>query len=130
MASYSTTKLRGDHFVPEASNDPAVQRRLRGQLEQIDYTAFDCNREIIGHVVGVSDINTFKRLAISTATARAQWLAEAVAISAAGPVPSPERIKRLSELHHAYEELCAAYEGMRRLVERGYLHYRSEPKAG
>ena len=34
-----------DHFEPQDDSDPAAQRRLRGHLEQIDYTAFASNRE-------------------------------------------------------------------------------------
>lgn len=29
-----------DHFVPDVSEDTNAQRRLHGQLEQIDYTAY------------------------------------------------------------------------------------------
>ena len=126
MASYSTTVKRNDHFVPESSDDPATQRKLRGQLEQIDYTAFACNREIIAQTVGTVDAQTFQRLAVLTAHARATWVAEAMSMSNAGLHPSPDKVVHLAELHRAFEELSDAYESMRRLVERGYLTYRAD----
>ncbi|OIQ62939.1 hypothetical protein GALL_555270 [mine drainage metagenome] len=43
--------------------------------------------------------------------------------------PDPKGIARLSELRMQYQELIEAYEAMRRMVERGYLVYRS-PTAG
>ena len=39
---------------------------------------------------------------------------------------SAEQVEKLSVLRGAYEELTEAYEAMRRMVERGYLSYRSE----
>jgi hypothetical protein len=33
------------------------------------------------------------------------------------------QIAQLSTLRAAYEELIEAYDGMRRMIERGYLHY-------
>jgi len=128
MASYSSTMMRGDHFVPESSSDPAVQRKLRGQLEQIDYTAFASNRELIGATLGHADLKTFQRMAIACAHARAQWVGEALAATAQSHALTPERVQKLAELRAAFDELSAAYEGARRLVERGYLPYRSEAK--
>ena len=40
------------------------------------------------------------------------------------PTPlSPEQAAKLTGLRTAYEELAEAYEGMRRMVERGYLSF-------
>ncbi len=128
MASYSTTVKRNDHFQPESSDDPAVQRRMRGQLEQIDYTAYACNREIIAQTVGTVDAATFQRLAVATAHARAAWVTEALAMSNAGLHHTPDRVDGLAELHKAFLELSDAYEAMRRMVERGYLNYRSDKR--
>lgn len=128
MASYSSSVLRGDHFVPENSSDPAVQRKLRGQLEQIDYTAFASNRELIGQALGHADLKTFQRMALACAAARATWVGEALTATAQSHILPPEKVQRLAELRAAFEELSAAYEAARRLVERGYLPYRSEPK--
>jgi hypothetical protein len=42
LSSYRRTT--SDHFEPEQNLDPQAQRKLRGQLEQIDYIAFASNR--------------------------------------------------------------------------------------
>jgi hypothetical protein len=122
--SFSATKYASDHFEPEIDTDPQAQRRMRGQLEQIDYTAFISNREVIGQVVGKTDASQFQRLAIAAATARARWVAEAVSMADNGPMATPERVVRLAEMRVAYQELAEAYEALRRMVERGYLTYK------
>jgi hypothetical protein len=110
-----------DHFEPQDDKDPNQQRRLRGQLEQIDYTAFASNREVIGAVLGQADAAKFQRLAVAAAHARATW----VAMTETGAGLDPRQTQKLSELRANYEELTEVYEGMRRMVERGYLTYAS-----
>ena len=61
-----------DHFEPEADLDPQAQRQLRGKLEQIDYTAFVSNREVVGHVLGRADPKLFQQLGVAAAQARAR----------------------------------------------------------
>ena len=123
-ASY---RSRRDHFEP-SDNDPQEQRRLRGHLEQIDYTAFVSNREVIPQVLGLGANHTeptaFQRLAVAAATARARWIAEALKMTETGMAISPQDAQRLADMRAAYEELSEAYEGLRRMVERGYLPYR------
>jgi hypothetical protein len=36
-------------------------------------------------------------------------------------------VQQIATLRTAYEELTEAYNGLRRLVERGYLPYRAKP---
>ena len=43
----SGARRHSDHFEPQ-DTDPHEQRRLRGQLEAIDYAAYVANREVIG----------------------------------------------------------------------------------
>ncbi len=113
-----------DHFVPEASDDTAAQRRLRGQLEQIDYTAYASNKEVVGAMLGHADAQKFQRIAVAAASARAQWVKEALAMSEKVHLDAAQS-QRLADLRKAYEELTEVYEAMRRMVERGYLVYRS-----
>ncbi len=124
----SGSRSRRDHFEPSDS-DPQEQRRLRGHLEQIDYTAFVSNREVIPQVLGLGASHTepaaFQRLAVAAATARARWIAEALRLSEAGYAVGPGEAQKLTGLRAAYEELSEAYEGLRRMVERGYLPYRA-----
>ncbi|WP_304166665.1 hypothetical protein [Phenylobacterium aquaticum] len=117
-----------DHFEPQQSDDPTAQRRLRGQLEQIDFTAYASNKEVVAAMLGHADLAKFQKLAVAAAQARAQWVKEALAMTE-NARPDPKGVARLSELRHQYEELTEAYEAMRRMVERGYLVYRS-PAAG
>ena len=128
MSTIRTSTVRRaatDHFEPEAA-DPQVQRRLRGQLEQIDYTAFASNREVLARIVGQVDAATFQRVAVAAAMARAHWVKEALTLSNGQAPITADRIARLAELRSAFEELTEAYEGLRRMVERNYLAYKSE----
>jgi hypothetical protein len=114
-----------DHFEPDLSDDPQAQKRLRGQLEQIDYTAFACNREIIGATVGVVDTHSLQRLAVCVAVARATWAKESLAMSEIGHQLAAHQIEKLAQHRAAFEELSEAYEAIRRMIERGYVTYSS-----
>jgi hypothetical protein len=120
----SSTRRTGDHFEP-TDTDPQVQRRLRGYLEQIDYTAYASNKAVLGAIVPNAEAGRFQRLAVATATARAKWVAEAAAMTDASASLSEAQVARLAHLRSAYEELAAVYEATRRLVERGYVAYRA-----
>jgi hypothetical protein len=123
----NSTGRRGDHFEPEAALDPHEQRKMRAHLEQIDYAAFAANRKVLAQALGKASLASFERLAIAAARARAQWVHEAIGMTAnAGPL-SVEQAARLATLRHAFEELTEAYEAMRRMVERGYLNYQAAP---
>jgi hypothetical protein len=124
MSSIMTSSVRKvglDHFEPDLSTDPHAQRKLRGQLDKIDFTAFAANRERVGNVVGSVDMARLQRLALAAADARASWVAEALAMSADGKSPPADEIRRLTQFRTAYEELSEVYEAMRRMIERGYL---------
>jgi hypothetical protein len=116
----ASTRRSRDHFEPQDS-DPQEQRRLRGTLEQIDSTAFISNREVIGASLSIIDAAMFQRLAVSVATARTKWVAEALRLSESGSPVTPDQTARLTAFRTAFEELSEAYEGLRRMVERGYL---------
>jgi hypothetical protein len=125
MSTIQTSSYRRprDHFEPQ-DTDPQEQRRLRGLLEQIDYSAFIANREVIGQMIPKLDASMFQKLAVLTATARAKWVAEGLRQSESGAPSTPDQIARLASARAAYEELAEAYEGMRRMVERGYVTLR------
>lgn len=110
-----------DHFEPESDTDPHAQRRTRGLLDQIDYTAYAANKELIGQALGQGDIRKFQRLAVAAAQARAVWVAQALAASASGGKLGSADLAQLTHLRNTFEELTEAYEAMRRMVERGYL---------
>ena len=120
----SVSRPRGlDHFEPEDNLDPAAQRALRGRLEQIDYTVYAANKEVVARALHDADPAKFQKLALSAAEARAQWIAAALQMSEHGHAPTAQQVEQLAMLRTAYDELTAAYEGMRRLVERGHLPY-------
>jgi hypothetical protein len=123
MSAIRSGYMAGDHehFHPD-DTDPAKQRRLRGLLEQIDYTTFACNREVIGKLIGRVGPKAFQTLALATAQARAAWVAAALAAAQVQPT-SPEAVRELTRLRQAFEELRDAYDAARRMVERGYLAY-------
>ena len=125
MSTIQTSSYRRqrDHFEPQDA-DPAEQRRVRGLLEQIDYSAFVANREVIGQMLPSLDTAAFQRLAVMTATARAKWISETLRQSESGAPSTPDQIARLTSARTAYEELAEAYEGLRRMVERGYIAIR------
>ncbi|HZV83455.1 MAG TPA: hypothetical protein VFF48_00570 [Brevundimonas sp.] len=125
MSTIQTASYRRqrDHFEPQDA-DPQEQRRLRGLLEQIDYSAFVANREVIGSMLPKLDAAAFQKLAILTATARAKWVSESLRQSESGAPSTPDQIARLTSARIAYEELAEAYEGLRRMVERGYAAIR------
>lgn len=122
----SSTRRVGDHFEPN-DVDPQVQRRLRGYLEQIDYTAFASNKAVLGATIPHTDAERFQRLAVAAATARAKWVTEAASMAEAGATLSEAQVARLGHLRTTYEELSAVYEATRRMVERGYVSYRGAP---
>lgn len=125
MSTIQTSSYRRqrDHFEPQ-DTDPQEQRRLRGLLEQIDYSAFIANREVIGQMLPKLDAAMFQRLAVLTATARAKWISESLRQSESGAPSTADQIARLTAARTAYEELAEAYEGLRRMVERGYVAIR------
>ena len=125
MSTIQTSSYRRprDHFEPQ-DTDPHEQRRLRGLLEKIDYSAFVANREVIGQMLPKLDASMFQKLAVLTATARAKWVAESLRQSESGAPSTPDQIARLTSARAAYEELAEAYEGLRRMVERGYAAIR------
>lgn len=125
MSTIQTSSYRRprDHFEPQ-DTDPHEQRRLRGLLERIDYSAFVANREVIGQMLPKLDASMFQKLAVLTATARAKWVTESLRQSESGAPSTPDQIARLASARSAYEELAEAYEGLRRMVERGYVAIR------
>ena len=122
MSTIQTSSYRRprDHFEPQ-DDDPQDQRRLRGLLEQIDYSAFVANREVIDQMIPKVDASMFQKLAVLTATARAKWAVESLRQSESGSPSTPDQIARLAAARNAYEELGEAYEALRRMVERGYV---------
>ena len=124
IRTFSATKYAPDHFEPQDSSDPQAQKRMRGYLEQIDYTAFASNKTVISQVLGELDAGRLQRLSVAAALARARWVAEALTYAEEGPAAAGAKASRLTELRTAFMELTEAYEAARRMIERGYVAYK------
>ena len=114
-------RIAADRFEPAADLDPQTQRRLRGLLEKIDYTAFISNKEVMAAALGTVSETRLQRLAVAAAHARARWASAALELGDRAKPASPEEIERLGDLHAAFDEFAAAYDGLRRMIERGYV---------
>lgn len=118
-------RRQNDHFEPQDDTDPHAQRRIRGQLEQIDYTAFASNKTVVAQVLGQADALRFQKLAVAAANARAVWVSHALAAADTAGRLTPDDLAKLTHLRGVYEELTEAYEALRRMVERGYIGYKA-----
>lgn len=112
-----------DHFEPDDNLDPKAKRQLHGQLEQIDYAAYAANRRVLSGTLSSLEAEKLQKLASAAALARTRWVVAGLSLADVDPFPTPQQIKTLAELREAYEELTEVYEGLRRMVERGYLSY-------
>jgi hypothetical protein len=133
MAKTMTSSYRrtSDHFEPDLVEDPVEQRKRRGHLEQIDYTVFAANQAVMNKTIHHVTIEDFQNLALSASKARGAWVDAAMSAARSRSPMSEQEVQRLAHLRSAYDELCEAYEAMRRMVERGYLRFQaSAPKAG
>lgn len=114
-------RTASDHFEPDEDVDPRTQRQLRGHLEQIDYAAYAANRRMLSSTIASLDSEKLQKLASATALARTRWVVAGMAVADAEPFPNAQQIRTLADLRTGYEELTEVYEGLRRMVERGYL---------
>jgi len=128
IRTQSSRRTGYDHFEPQDFDDPQLQKRIRGYLEQIDYTAFAANREILGASISAVGPETLQHMAVAAAHARAAWVKQALDIGARNQPPSYEDIDKLAHARFAFEEMSEAYEGVRRMIERGYLAFQPAPK--
>lgn len=118
-----TRRASSDHFEPDDDVDPKAQRALRGHLEQIDYAAYAANKKLLSGAVGAIEGDRVQKLATAAALARTRWVVAALAISESGATPTREQVAGLTHLRTTYDELATAYDGLRRMVERGYIGY-------
>ncbi len=112
----------GEGEVYEAPEmlDHHAQMRLKGNLQQIDYSIFAANREVFHKVVPELDQQTMIRFAVVVSELRAAYVSRALALSASGHPPTEQEIGELALARQRFEEMEAAFRATRRLIERGY----------
>jgi hypothetical protein len=125
MAKSTTSSYRqvSDHFEPDLVDDPAEQRKMRGYLEQIDYTVSAANKAVINKLIHHVTTEQVQNLALSAAKARTDWVNAAMSMTASKTTLTEAQVAQIAHLRAAYEELGEVYEATRRMVERGYLAY-------
>lgn len=130
MSKIATSNYRriSDHFEPDLVEDPSEQRKRRGHLEQIDYTVFAANQAVIRKTIHQVSMEDFQNLALSASKARSAWVDAAMSVARSRAPLSQQEVERLTLLRTSYDELTEAYEAMRRMVERGYLHFQPPVK--
>lgn len=112
----------GEADVYEAPEmlDHHAQIRLKGNLQQIDYSIFAANREVFHRAIPELDRQTMIRYAVVVAEHRAAYVTKGLSLSNGAHVPTDEEIAELGKLRCRYEEMEAAFRATRRLIERGY----------
>lgn len=110
----------GETYEAPEMLDHQAQMRLKGNLQQIDYSIFAANREVFHRAVPELDHQTMIRFAVVVSELRAAYVTRGLALSATGHVPTEQEIAELALARHRYEEMEAAFRATRRLIERGY----------
>ena len=117
FAGYSKTGLV-DQLLTSEQIDPKRRHSWLEFKEAMDRAVVDANRESLRGVKLTRE--SFLRLALCTAQARAQYVQKGVEVGAAKS-PTREQIVALTHAREAFEETCAAFEALERIIERGYL---------
>jgi len=112
-------RIVSDHFEPEADLDPQAQRRLRATLETIDTIAFEANKAALAADVPSVSREQIQEMAAVAARARSVWLS--ASLMSANQKSVLDGRGQLAALRTNYEEWSAAYEALRRAIERGYV---------
>lgn len=97
------------------------QRRRHSWLEfkdAMDRVIVEANRDAL-HPIKLSR-DSFVRLAQRTAQARADYVQKGLDIGASKS-PSRAQVVALTEAREAFEETCAVFEALERIIERGYM---------
>ena len=117
FAGYSKTGLVDQLLTSEQID----QKRRHAWLEfkeSMDRAIVEANRESLRRVKVTRE--NFLRLAQCTAEARANYVQKGIEVGAARS-PSREQVLALAHAREAFEEACAAFEALERIIERGYL---------
>jgi hypothetical protein len=112
----------GDSYTAPELLEPAARKAIKAQLDEFAFAAFTADQEIVRREMPVLRRGDVQQLVVAGAEARIRWIQRALAVSRAKGAPDAAEIEELARLRQTYEEFAAAFEGIRRLVERGYTH--------
>jgi len=107
--------------------DLVAQRRF---LDEVENGIRMVNREIIHESIPQIDQDKFLKFAVMVSRLRASYLAAAFELVDAGAhIPDDGVIAELKAKREKYDEAVAAFDALRRAIERGYVDV-SKPEPG
>ena len=116
-------RIGTEHFQPDAGADHKAQRQIHGNVETVEYLAYEATRSTLGaRMPSVTEVQ-LKKLANAAAEARRQWVSTAVLFAEQSIALNEDQTKKLTLLRMAYDELTEAYSALRRMVERSYVQF-------
>jgi hypothetical protein len=100
---------------------PTRQQRFLANVETMTRAA---NREIIHKHMTAVTADDVTRLAVMVAELRARYLKAAMGLvdREGGVAPDAGEVSKLARARETYDEAVAAFEAMRRAIERGYVN--------
>lgn len=112
-----------DRLATQDVLDKRALHALAVFRDEVEMAIYSANREIIGQVIPQLNRDTFIRLAVTVAEARAHYIKLGVdaTASASTKVPAPAAITALAQAREAYEELLHVFQAAERVIERGYV---------
>jgi hypothetical protein len=111
-----------DHLMSREMLDKRALHALAAFREEVEMAIFSANTEIIGRETPNLTRDTFLKLAVAVAEARARYIKVGTEVAAmAGKKPPREMIDSLAEARRAYEEITHAFQAVERVIERGYI---------
>jgi hypothetical protein len=111
-----------DHLMTREMLDKRALHALAAFRDEVEMAIFNANTEIIDRETPGFTRDSFMKLAIAVAEARARYIKVAIEVAAvAGKTPPREMIDALAEARRAYDEILHAFQAVERAIERGYI---------
>lgn len=111
-----------DHLMTREMLDKRALHALAAFRDEVEMAIFSANTEIIGRETPGLTRDSFMKLAVAVAEARARYIKVAIELAAtAGKKPPREMIDALAEARRAYDEIMHAFQAVERVIERGYI---------
>lgn len=121
MIGFAETE-KVDHLMSRDMLDKRALHALAAFRDEVEMAIFSANTEIIGRETPNLTRDTFLKLAVTVAEARARYIKVAVEVAAmAGKKPPRELIDALAEARRTYDEIGHAFQAVERVIERGYI---------